>query len=302
MSVLSVILILLHTHICLLSNIWLVRKCRSAKSNRFQHVMLGSIAIVNVYRATVENGVKLIISQGWSTIEFNVNCTLVQFFATFFGLLNSSFYILLIKELIIKSKTKTNYLYKSYIIPIATWFYAMVWSILPLFGWGQLDEIAIFTPYCKVSRLTSYGLSLFVVTCSIFLTSVIILRVKSKRYSSNAMNYSDNTKMWDIEKKKQRKLNLMSTTILVVYAISWIPFLIYIIVNHRTKKVPSSLKTLTEVSAQIGILQNPLVYFFWNQKDSEFSSYFRRKKKRSGSSHDFGTLGFLEVQNTLEIS
>lgn len=272
---LYMILILLHTTICLFANMWLAKKCRAAKGHLLKHMLLGSIAIVDVYRATIENGLKIVIFQGFSSTRLDMNCTMVQFFICFFRLLNISFYSLLLMALI-KEKYYVGSQERNYLVPMGIWMYAMLWSVLPLFGWGELTEIAIFAPHCKVTSLSYYGVSQLICTIfSIPLFSYISMMIRSK---SRGYQKKYSTEERIRQRKKRKTLNTRFLAVIVAFIVSLLPYMACIVTYNSTKTIPTSLQIITELSSQTAIIQNPIIYLICNSRNSIVDKYSCRKK------------------------
>lgn len=271
-------LIILEMNFSFFANVWLIRKCNKAGKPKTKHILLATIAFVDIYRTVIENGTKLIVSQGWSSEHFQINCTLLQFFTCFFGLSNTCSHLLLFINLTLK-ETILNRTIKSSAITIAlAWTYSMLWSICPLLGWGNLNEVSLFAPYCTLKKISSYGIMLLVITCLIPIMAIlIIIKYKRKKFAANyddtycqhraqfMTNYDDTYREQRVQLEEKRRFDLMCWIMILIFLACWLPYFIYII-KYNTGDGSRFLQIFAEVSSQICMIKNPILYWICHRR------------------------------------
>lgn len=276
----STVFVVLYVSSSILLNTWLFIKCFKRRIYKQKHIMLASTAVANIFQSSFTYGFKIALERGM--LDTRTGCIMTEFCVCFFGLVGIYNFITLSIERTLHATNHPSVIAFSirwkYISPLASWVYSIIWSILPLLGWGNYDELPLFTPMCvsisgRVSQLTTTYLIcffLFNFLCPFML--VIFLQIishRSLKRNTKKMAVLFDKNVMSRRKKRQHRFNFMCFTMTIAFFLSWLPYtisIIYYMITNTT--LFRGLEIVSQLSLDVSLLSYPLIYLYWYFKNA----------------------------------
>ena len=216
-----------------------------------------------------------------------------------FGLLsiNSLASIALDRYMVIaKSPSHANFQTSTYLI-LASWTYALIWALPPLFGWNRYTwegygTTCSFDYITKSTKFTSFIWSMFVggfvvpllVISACYISIFLSVMKYSNKFHGHTCSTNCNIHMGSRQYKHSIKVKTAKVTLwcILLYCVSWTPYAVVALMGITTdgEHITPLLATLPGLFAKASTIYNPILYALSHpQMKTKIKAMLRRKRK-----------------------
>ncbi|KAM3933253.1 pinopsin-like [Leptodactylus fuscus] len=151
-----------------------------------------------------------------------------------------------------------------------TWFWALIWTSPPLFGWCSYVPEGLGTScgpnwYTGGTNNNSYILALFT-TCFVMPLSTIIFSYSHLLFALRAV--AAQQKESETTQRAEREVTRMVIAMVLAFLICWLPYAVFAMVTATNKHIviDPTLSSMPSYFSKTATVYNPVIYVFMNKQ------------------------------------